>query len=73
MNDYVAGNLARERQADYLREVAHDDLVAQARRRAEVAAPGRDRHSGLHPAHRRWRALIARRAPSRLATLGDRP
>jgi hypothetical protein len=29
MNDYFAAGLAHERQADYLREVEHDELVAQ--------------------------------------------
>ncbi len=44
MNDYFAGNLARERQADYLREIAHDELVAQARRAAESGHRAADRH-----------------------------
>ncbi len=39
MNDYFAGNLARERQADFMREIAHDELVAQARRAAEATTP----------------------------------
>ncbi len=43
MNDYFAGNLGRERQADFLREIAHDKLVAQARRGAETDHGAADR------------------------------
>jgi hypothetical protein len=60
MNDYFAGNLARERQADYLREIAHDELVAQVHRAAEAVAPATDRDSVAHPAHLRLRALLGR-------------
>lgn len=32
MSDYIAGRLAHERQADYLRKAEHDKLVAQVHR-----------------------------------------
>lgn len=32
MNDHIAGRLAHQRQADYMREAEHDRLVAQAHR-----------------------------------------
>jgi len=73
MNDYFAGNLARERQAEYLREVAHDELVAQVHRATEADAPAADRASTARAAQLRVRALLDHLAPSRLAARGDRP
>lgn len=72
MNDYVAGALGRERQADYLREVAHDELVAR-HRRAEAEAAVADRAQAVLPAPHRWRGLLGRLAPSRLAMRLHRP
>jgi hypothetical protein len=41
-NDYVAGALMRERQADYQREIEHDELVAEAHRSDADRDPGAD-------------------------------
>jgi hypothetical protein len=74
MNDYFVGRLARERQADYVREVEHDELVAQARRTAINSDPRQqisDRQV-VPPSHLLLRRLLARVAPSRLTTHGGR-
>jgi hypothetical protein len=73
MNDYFAGNLARERQADFMREIAHDELVARARLAAETVTPEGERYSVAHPALHRLLALLGRRAPWRLGVPGHRP
>lgn len=77
MNDYFAGKLAGERQADYLREVEHDELVAQLHRAeaeadAEADAPVGDRSAVAPPVHHRWRNLLAHLALSRLAAHSHR-
>jgi hypothetical protein len=47
MNDYFASWLAHERQADYVREVEHDELVAQVHLVGRLRrAPGRARSTG---------------------------
>ena len=73
MNDYVAGLLARERQADYMREIAHDELAALVHRASEADAPAGDGPPVEHSAQLRLRGLLGRLAPSRLAARGDRP
>lgn len=74
MNDYFAGGLARERQADYMREVEHDELVAQVHRgEPEAHVPKADRSRVTPQAHRRWRDLIEHLAPSRWAARSHRP
>jgi hypothetical protein len=73
MNDYFAGKLAGERQADYMREVEHDELVAQLHRaEAEADAPVGDRSAVSPPVHHRWRDLLGHLALSRLAAHSHR-
>lgn len=73
MNDYVAGGLAHQRQADYMREIAHAELVAQVHLASEVDAPAGDRALVARTVPPRLRELLGRFAPSRLAARSDRP
>jgi hypothetical protein len=61
VNDYISGGLARERQADYLRQVERDELAAlvhraRADRAAAIAAPASTRVVARR--HHRWRDLL---------------
>lgn len=74
MNDYFAGRLAHERQADHLREVEHDELVALAhgaQSPREAPAPSQARVG--HPAQRRLWSFLGRFGPERIAARSDRP
>lgn len=81
MNDYAIGRLARERQADYMREVERDELVAQLHRAEAAAAAGMPVAGGplvaggppvTRPVHHLWRRVLAHLAPSHLAAHGHR-
>jgi hypothetical protein len=69
MHDYIVGAMMRDRQAGYLREVEHAELVAEAKRATSEAPKGPaappskgDHRSGEHgwrvrPAHLRMPRL----------------
>ncbi len=68
MNDYFAGELGRGRQADYMRQVENDELVAEFRR-GEAAKAAAEPRTGHHLGER-WRAMLGhlvgtRHAPRR--------
>jgi hypothetical protein len=74
MNDYFASSLAREHQADLLREVAHDELAALARRaRSDGQTPAASRAHLPHPTQDRLWTLLHRLGPARLAGHTHRP
>ncbi|MFI5254484.1 MAG: hypothetical protein ACHQ15_03410 [Candidatus Limnocylindrales bacterium] len=59
MNDFVAGVLARERQADYMREVEGDELAALAHRAPEGGpAPTGTSRASAAAHHHRWHDLL---------------
>jgi hypothetical protein len=65
MNDYFAGGLARERQADYMREVERDALAARLHRAVAETDTDRsiaDRPRILSPLRHGWRRFVARLA-----------
>jgi hypothetical protein len=73
MNDFFAGRLAHERQADYFREVQHDELVAQVHGAAsEGSAPTSAQAHLAHPARHRLRSLLDRLGPARILARGQR-
>jgi hypothetical protein len=74
MNDFVAGRLAHERQADYLREVAHDELAAACHRVDGAADVPPDKGDIVEqPTRRRWRVTLGRLAPSWVVGRDGRP
>ncbi len=74
MNDYFAGRLAHERQADFMREIARDELAAEARRaRSGEAATEASEADLALPVQRRVSALLLRFGPARLVARGHRP
>ncbi len=76
MNDYFAGALARERQADYQREVDKDHLAALAHATAkeQEADPTIDHRPDVPaPARHRWWRAFQRRARSGLIPHAHRP
>jgi hypothetical protein len=76
MNDYIVGSLASDRQAGFIREVEHDELVAQAHRDPEGSAAvsqGADRPPLDPPVPHGWRRLRALIYPSRPNVHGHRP
>lgn len=73
MNDYFAGKLAGERQADYLREVAHDQLLAQVHRaEADAQALAAGHSTVAPPMHHRWRHRLGQLALTRVRAHGHR-
>ena len=74
MNDYFAGHLARERQADRLREIEHDELVARAHRaHLDGEAPAPPRAQAVSRTRRRPWDLLGRLGPARIADRAHRP
>jgi hypothetical protein len=74
MNDFVAGRLAHERQTDYLRQVARDELAAEVHRVDVATDPdpvGADMVG--QPVRRRWIGPLGRLVPTRLVGRGGRP
>lgn len=74
-NDYIAGRLMRERQADYLREVQRDELAAQLHaaeaEKAQVTTMAEP--SPVQPSIRhRWRAALVHLVPGRPTVNGHR-
>jgi hypothetical protein len=58
-NDYMVGELTRQRHADYLDEVKHDERVAEARRRQVTAEARSTRPTREHPVPHGWRRILA--------------
>jgi hypothetical protein len=74
MNDFVAGRLAHERQADYLRQVAHDELAAEFHRTDGAADLHPDKDDIVEqPTRRWWRVTLGRLAPSWVVGRDGRP
>jgi len=74
MNDYFVGSLARERQADFMREIAHDELAAQTHgARSDGQAPAVSPAHLPHPVQDRLRTVLHRLGPARLAGHAHRP
>lgn len=74
MNDYFAGSLARERQADYLREVERDELAAQVHRaQLDGDAPAPPPARVAYRRQRRIWSLLERLRPAQLADRARRP
>jgi hypothetical protein len=71
MHDHIVGGLARERHADYLREVKRVELAAQLHR--DDAASGDERSSRPALSLRGWRGTLAGLLPNRPAVHGQRP
>ena len=57
-NDHIVGELMRQRHADYLGEVKHDELVAEARRRPAAVEVRATRSTEGRLVVRGWRRLL---------------
>ena len=76
MNEYFIHRLARERQAEYLRESAHDELVVLAHLATgdrALTTPTPERAPIALQAHHLWRGLLGHLVHPRMHTPGGRP
>ncbi len=76
MNDYFAGELTRQRHADFLRETMKGERAAEARRlKAEAGQPAPAAPGVVAPVAGRptWRRLVGHLVPRRLVADGHRP
>ena len=76
MHDFIIGRLAREHEADIMREVKRNELVARCRRPVEEpvrATPIVDQPVPASAVGHRWRHVLVRLVPVRLGVRVHRP